>query len=286
MKVGVVGIGLIGGSFSLGIKKRRYNIEVVGIDKSTENLARAKELGIIDGSEDLEQAARTCDFLVLAIPVNAISSLLPRLLDWAGDHTAVVDFGSTKAPICEAVKDHPKRSHYISAHPIAGTEYSGPDAAFAELLEEKIMILCEEERSNPDKLFAFKELCKNLAMKMTKMDPVAHDLHLSYVSHLSHVTSFALSTTVLQKEQDEKSIFAMAGSGFASTVRLAKSNAAMWNPIFMHNKTNLSSAIGSYINQLKAFKQLLDEENLEGLEAFMTRANEIGDIIDNLTRKK
>ena len=286
MKIGIVGVGLIGGSFALGIKKRRFNLQVIGIDKEDKNLELAEELGLIDRGSTINDCIYELDYLILAIPVDAIKNLLPQILDKIPEKTTVVDFGSTKAPLCEAVRNHPKRSQYLAAHPIAGTEFSGPEAAFAELLEDKIMIFCEEELTDPERLLEFRGLCKNLAMRMTSMDPVEHDLHLSYVSHLSHVTSFALSSTVLEMEKDEKSIFAMAGSGFASTVRLAKSSSQMWSPIFKQNNKNLSKAIGEYIHELEKFKKALDENDYKALKEFMDRSNDIGRILSQIDIKK
>ncbi|UII20630.1 prephenate dehydrogenase [Fulvivirga ligni] len=282
MKIALVGVGLIGGSFALAVKRRRLNVEVVGVDKNIDNLEKAKELGIIDRYESLEEAVNQVDVVILAIPVDALTKLLPQVLDLVKDDQLIIDFGSTKEAVCLSVAEHKNRKCFVAAHPMAGTEYSGPQAAFSTLFEDKIMILCEQERSGEVQLNLFHEICKNLAMKVVSMTPKDHDLHIAYVSHLSHISSFALSTTVLEKEKDEKHIFAMAGSGFASTVRLAKSSPEMWSPIFVQNQNNLSGALETYIKQLSSFKELLDKKNAEEMNEFMKEANKIRPIIDGI----
>ncbi|UII26668.1 prephenate dehydrogenase [Fulvivirga maritima] len=282
MKIALVGVGLIGGSFALAVKRRRLHVEVIGVDKNSDNIQKALQLGIIDGEASLEEAVKQSDVVILAIPVDALTSLLPQVMDLVDDGQLVIDFGSTKGAVCTAVEDHPKRHCFVAAHPMAGTEYSGPEAAFSTLFEDKIMILCEEEKSGDEQLNLFQEICKNLAMRVVNMTPKDHDLHIAYVSHLSHISSFALSTTVLAKEKDEKHIFAMAGSGFASTVRLAKSSPAMWSPIFRQNQKNLSGALDTYIAQLQQFKHVLDAKDAEAMESFMKEANKIRPIIDGI----
>ncbi|MBL3658678.1 prephenate dehydrogenase [Fulvivirga sediminis] len=282
MKIALVGVGLIGGSFSLAVKRRRLHVEVIGVDKNSDNIKSALRLGIIDREASLGDAIKQSDVVILAIPVDALTSLLPQVLDMVDDHHLVIDFGSTKGAVCASVVAHPKRKCFVAAHPMAGTEYSGPEAAFSTLFEDKIMILCEEEKSGEKQLNLFQEICKNLAMRVVTMKPEDHDLHIAYVSHLSHISSFALSTTVLAKEKDEKHIFAMAGSGFASTVRLAKSSPAMWSPIFRQNQENLSGALETYIAHLQKFKKALDAQDAEIMVGFMKEANKIRPIIDGI----
>jgi len=282
MKIALVGVGLIGGSFVLGLKRTMPHLQVVGIDQNAENLIQAKALGIIDSSDTLEHAVQTTDCTILAVPVDAIVHLLPRVLDLANaDHT-VIDFGSTKAAICGSVKDHAKRACFIAAHPIAGTEYSGPKAAFAELFDNKVMITCEEELSGKQQLALYHQCCASMQMQMRSMDPKSHDLHLAFVSHLSHISSFALGKTVLKKEESEQHIFDMAGSGFASTVRLAKSSPEMWGPIFKHNKENLLDGLNTYIQELERFKALLTSMDEEAMLAYMKEANKIREIVDRI----
>ncbi len=282
MKIGLVGLGLIGGSFALGLKEKIENLEVLGVDQNTDHLFKAKELGIIDEISTLDEICRQVDVIILSIPVNAIRQVLPRILDQVNGNQLVVDFGSTKKAICDSVRHHSKRQHFVAAHPIAGTEYSGPQAAFKELFEEKVMITCEQELSGQNQLVVFNELCSHLDMKMRFMTAEVHDLHLAFVSHLSHITSFALSNTVLDKKDTESHIFDMAGSGFASTVRLAKSSPDMWAPIFQENKAHLLEGIDEYIAQLQSFKESLEDGNEEELRAFMQKANMIKETVDQL----
>ncbi len=283
MKLALVGVGLIGGSFVLGLKRSLPDLEVIGVDLNEDNLTQAKGLGIIDRTAALEHAVQQADCTILAIPVDGIVELLPQVLDLANaDHT-VIDFGSTKAAICDAVKDHPKRACFVAAHPIAGTEYSGPKAAFAELFDQKVMITCQEELSGQKQLSLYNQYCESLQMQMRKMDPLSHDLHLAFVSHLSHITSFALGKTVLKKEETEAHIFDMAGSGFASTVRLAKSSPEMWAPIFKHNQANLLDGLNTYIEELEQFKKLLEGKDEKGMADFMKEANQIRSIVDRIS---
>lgn len=283
MKITLVGVGLIGGSFVLGLKRTMPELHVIGVDQNPENLKEAQALGIIDSSGELEDAIQKSDCTILAIPVDAIVKLLPKVLDLANaDHT-VIDFGSTKAAICQSVKEHPNRACFVAAHPIAGTEYSGPKAAFAELFVNKVMITCEEGLSGKSQLDTYHQFCTALNMQMRSMEAEAHDLHLAFVSHLSHITSFALSKAVLKKEEDEQHIFDMAGSGFASTVRLAKSSPDMWAPIFKHNKENLLDGLNTYIKELEEFKALLAQLDEEGMKEFMTEANKIRAIVDQIS---
>lgn len=282
MKLGIVGVGLIGGSFALGLKKAIPDMEVLGVDLNRENLSKAIELGVIDQISDLESVCSIADVIVLSIPVNAIKSVLPSVLDQVSNNQLVLDFGSTKKAICDAVKDHPKRASFLAAHPIAGTEYSGPESAFADLFNEKVMISCEEELTGGSQRTLFHELCGHFNMSMRQMTAEAHDLHLAFVSHLSHITSFALSNTVLEKKDTEDHILDMAGSGFASTVRLAKSSPAMWAPIFEENKSHLLEGLTSYIEQLQSFKTSLENGDESALKAFMDKANQIKEIVDRL----
>jgi prephenate dehydrogenase len=219
---------------------------------------------------------------VLAIPVDAILDTIAYVLDRIREGAVLVDFGSTKEPVCRAVAAHPKRGRFVAAHPIAGTEHSGPRAAFASLLRRNVMILCERERSDVDAIDLIEVLCGDLEMPVHVMDPAEHDLHLAYVSHLSHISSFALGLTVLEKEKDETTIFHMAGSGFSSTARLAKSSPQMWAPIFGQNRRNISAALDHYIRMLQHFREIIDAGDDREATELMTRANEIRRILDRI----
>ncbi|WP_299128033.1 prephenate dehydrogenase [uncultured Winogradskyella sp.] len=277
----VIGVGLIGGSFALDIKKHNPEATIYGIDKNDAYLDEALSLGVIDKKakiEDLEKA----DVVIVTVPVDATLDVLPKVLDEISDKAIVFDAGSTKVDICLKVKHHPKRRNFLAAHPIAGTEHSGPNAAIHGLYKNKTNIICEVEET------AFKlqekalKLFSDLGMRIRYMNPKAHDKHIAYVSHLSHISSFMLGKTVIDKEKNERDIFDMAGSGFESTVRLAKSSPAMWTPIFKQNKTNVIETLNEYINNLKHFKQLMENEDFEAVYNEMQKTNHIKDILNGI----
>ena len=278
MKISFVGIGLMNGSLSLDLRRLYPDVVLEGISRKETTLDRALALGLIHQKGSLD-TLDTSEIVFVSIPVAAIASLLPQILDAVGENTLVIDFGSTKEAICEAVKNHPKRNQFLAAHPIAGTEFSGPDAATPNLYDGKTIIMCESEQTRSDLLQRAEVLVKKLNMVVRHMDPVAHDKHIAYVSHLSHITSFMLGKTVLEKETDEQNIFDMAGSGFASTVRLAKSSPEMWMPIFIQNKHNVLESLKEYISNLNTFKDKLEAEDVEELLAEMKDINKIGTIL-------
>ncbi|WP_296384212.1 prephenate dehydrogenase [Winogradskyella sp.] len=277
----VIGVGLIGGSFALDIKKLDPSSTILGIDKNESHLDEAIEIGVIDEKAKLEDLQKA-DLVIVAIPVDAALNVLPEVLNHVSDNTIVFDAGSTKEEICLKVKDHPKRRNYLAVHPIAGTEYSGPSAAIHGLYKSKTNIICEVEET------AFKlqekalRLFSELGMRIRYMNPKAHDKHIAYVSHLSHISSFMLGKTVIDKEKNERDIFDMAGSGFESTVRLAKSSPAMWTPIFEQNKTNVIETLDEYINNLKHFKKLMEDGDFEAVYKEMETTNHIKDILNGI----
>lgn len=277
MKITVVGLGLIGGSLALSLKG--FQTHIIGVDKKEEHKKMALELGIVDEILSLDEAVKISDLIILAIPVDAARNLLPRILDLITQKAVVVDMGSTKYGICQKVKKHPKRENFVASHPIAGTEYSGPAAAFSSLFTGKTTIICEKEKSTPWAVELVEKMYKILDMKIVYMQAEEHDLHISYVSHLSHISSFTLGLTVLDIKKNEKNILNMAGSGFASTVRLAKSSPEMWNPIFQQNKKHVVNALDAYIERLVEFKNNIETDNYNKLHNMMTEANKIGKII-------
>jgi prephenate dehydrogenase len=286
MNVCIVGLGLLGGSTALGLKAKDSSYRIIGVDSNRDHAARALVGEIADKIMTLEQGVESADIVILATPVNVIIEQLPRVLDLLPRNAVVTDLGSTKEQICLAVDQHPKRGQYVAAHPIAGTERSGPDAAFPELLYHKQMILCDRERSDIEALELVENVFKlKLDMQISYMSAEAHDRHIAYVSHLSHISSFALSTTVLEKEKDEQSIFAMAGSGFSSTVRLAKSSADMWSPIFTQNTRNVSQALDAYIKNLQAFKKIIDAQDEEGSHRLINDANDIRRVLSGIEKE-
>jgi prephenate dehydrogenase len=280
MKVSFVGIGLMNGSLSLDLQRLYPDAVMQGISRKEATLSCALDLGLIHETGDLDQL-QDADWVFVSIPVAAIAALLPRILDAIGEQTLVVDFGSTKAAICEAVKLHPKRAQFLAAHPIAGTEHSGPDAAVPELYKGKTIMLCDTAHTRVALLDKAKKVFGQLGMNIREMDPVEHDKHIAYVSHLSHITSFMLGKTVLEKETNEQNIFDMAGSGFASTVRLAKSSPEMWMPIFAQNKHNVLESLTEYISNLNAFKDKLTADAHAELLAEMKDINKIKSILEH-----
>ena len=285
MKISIIGIGLLGGSYALNLREKYPNMHFVGVDTSDVHGRLAVAKGIVDEILPFEQAVSQSDLVVLAVPVDLIVSLLPRVLDLLPDYGTVLDLGSTKQLVCEAANAHPRRARFVAAHPMAGTENSGPSAAFRELLPQKNVIICDRDLSHPDSLALVEALFRDIGMKLHYMTPEEHDLHLAYVSHLSHVSAFALGYTVLEKEKDEQNIFDMASTGFSSTVRLAKSSPAMWAPIFDQNRENLSRALGDYIEFLQLYKTFIDNRDTAASFDFMQRANDIRRILSGIDKK-
>ena len=285
MTLSIIGIGLLGGSLALAIREKYPKIRFVGVDASPVNGQLALAKGIVDEVLPLVEAVSQSTLVVLATPVNTIVDLLPRVLDHLPPGATVLDLGSTKELICSVADAHPKRAQFVAAHPMAGTENSGPGAAFRELLSGKNLIICDREKSHPDSLTLAESLFRDVGMRLFYMTPQEHDLHLAYVSHLSHISAFALGLTVLEKEKDEQAIFDMASTGFSSTVRLAKSSPQMWAPIFDQNRANVSDALAAYIEFLQQFKQVIDDQNVATSLDFMQRANVIRRVLDGMEKR-
>ena len=282
MKIGIIGVGLIGGSLALSAREHIPDVEIYGSNRSETNLQKSLDLGLIDFRLD-DSMIKQMDIILLAIPVDGAMDRLVDLLDEVNDNALIMDFGSTKSAICQQVALHSKRGQFLATHPIAGTEYSGPAAALSDLFKDKIQILCEIQKTRPDLLEWAQDWFKKIGMKLREMDPVEHDQHITYVSHLSHITSYMLGKTVMEKEKDQSAIFDMAGSGFSSTVRLAKSSPNMWVPIFKQNKENISKTLSQYINNLNQFKQLLDADKFDELHEQILEINKIRLILEGIT---
>lgn len=274
----IVGVGLIGGSVALKCRSVGMTDWIVGVDNNVEHCREALELGLVDEILPLDQAIKKSDIIILAVPVGALASLLPEVLNQV-DMQVVIDMGSTKSMLAALVHDHPKRGRFVAAHPMWGTEYSGPSAAVEHAFEHKAVILCDTNQSDADAVEKAHELFRGLSMRIIEMDATSHDLHAAYVSHISHITSFALANTVLEKEREDDAIFEMASAGFESTVRLAKSNPDMWTPILMQNRENVLDVLNEHISQLRKFKSCLEKENWDYLHELMTNANQIRRII-------
>lgn len=286
MKTAVIGLGLIGGSMAIDLRRAGVATVLIGVDKSAANCRRAVELGLVDTIAELQDAVADADLVITAIPVNAIKSVVLQVLDHISGSAVVVDTGSTKSSICRAIEKHSRRSQFVAAHPLAGTENSGPDAALSGLFAQKTNIICEKERSSGHALQVAGEIFSALEMRTIFMDPVEHDKHVAYVSHLSHVSAFLLGQTVLDMEKDEKNIFNLAGSGFASTVRLAKSSPDMWAPIFEQNAEYLSQALLEYIMHLQKFQYHLMKRDVNELHRIMTSANHIRKVLEGMDVKQ
>ncbi|AZB35886.1 prephenate dehydrogenase [Chryseobacterium bernardetii] len=279
MKISIIGVGLIGGSMALKLREKNIASFIYGIDNSQQHISEALDLKIIDAGADLKQGIKDSDLIILAIPVDAARKLLPSVLDLVSDQQTVMDAGSTKAGIVAAVKNHPKRSRFVAFHPMWGTENNGPKSAIAESFAGKAGVICNKEESAEDALNVVENIVNALEMHTIYMNAEDHDIHTAYISHISHITSYALANTVLEKEREEETIFQLASSGFSSTVRLAKSHPEMWVPIFKQNKENVLDVLNEHITQLRKFKSALEKENFEYLEELITNANRIRGIL-------
>ncbi|AZA54099.1 prephenate dehydrogenase [Chryseobacterium sp. G0201] len=280
MKISIIGVGLIGGSIALKLRQKGIIDFIYGIDNNNEHLNQALDLKIIDAKVDLEYGIKNSDLIIVAIPVDAARKILPSVLDLISDNQTVMDAGSTKAGIVDAVKDHPKRSRFVAFHPMWGTENNGPKSAISESFSGKAGVICNKEESAEDALHLVEKIIESLDMHLIYMNAEAHDVHTAYISHISHITSYALANTVLEKEREEDTIFQLASSGFSSTVRLAKSHPEMWVPIFKQNKENVLDVLNEHISQLRKFKAALEKENYEYLGELISNANKIRGILD------
>jgi prephenate dehydrogenase len=286
MKTTIIGPGLIGGSIAIDLRKTGMAAKIVGVESNSAHAKKAIELGLVDEILSLEDAVKVSELIITSIPVNVIKPVLLRVMDLISDDAIVIDTGSTKSQICKAIASHPRRAQFVATHPIAGTENSGPTAAFSGLFKGKTNIICEQEKSSVRALEVADEIFSRLEMRTIFMEPVEHDKHVAYVSHLSHVSSFLLGQTVLDIEKDEKNIFNLAGSGFASTVRLAKSSPDMWAPIFEQNAEFLSQALLEYIMHLQKFQYYLMKRDVKELHNIIVEANRIRNVLDGIELKQ
>ncbi len=280
MKISFIGLGLIGGSMAIRLRKVGFAKQLWGLDQNPDHAHRALELGLVDKLVQLDQLVSESDLIVLSIPVDRARETLPLVMETVPDTTVVMDVGSTKQGICAIARDMPNRELFVASHPIAGTENFGPDAAIPDLFGGKVTILCDTHLSNSSAVGRVEQLYNELGMSILYMGSREHDLHVAYVSHLSHISSFNLGLTVLEIEKSEKAIFDLAGSGFDSTVRLAKSSPEMWAPIFNQNSEYLVEALEAYIDNLNKFKSLIEDRDTTKLVTLMTKANEIRRVLD------
>ncbi|QQR97292.1 MAG: prephenate dehydrogenase [Sphingobacteriales bacterium] len=279
MNVVIFGLGLIGGSVAKDLRQRNFASKLIGVGRSEATNKVALDLGLVDKILPKDEAIKQADLIILTVPVNALVDELKYVLDNIEAHQVVTDMGSTKGIIIDAIKNHPKRKRYVSSHPMAGTENSGPTAAIYNLFDNKVCIICDKENSDADAVQTVEALYQCLKMNIKYMDAYQHDIHAAYVSHISHISSFVLAAAVLEKEVNEKAILEMAGGGFESTVRLAKSSPDMWAPIFMQNKENIIEVMDTYINKMQHFRDLIKKDEYDELKAFMKDANQIKKIL-------
>jgi len=278
MKVCIIGLGLMGGSMAIDLKKRNFATHIVGYDKSELHAKTAQNLGIVDELMELDEAVASSELVILAIPADATAEVLPKVLDLI-DKQVVTDVCSIKGNLAEKIKYHQKRSNYVAAHPMAGTEYTGPWAAKSALFDGKAVILCDVENSSEEAVHTVRNMYDHLHMRPVYMNSYNHDVHAAYISHISHISSFALALTVLDKEKNEKNIFDLSSGGFDSTVRLAKSSSDMWTPIFVQNADNIITVLDTYISKLQGFKEAIEENNKTSINQLITKANKIKKVL-------
>lgn len=281
MTVTVVGVGLIGGSLMIDLRKRGFAQKIIGVESNVQHRNIAQLCGLIDETDTLENAVNRSDLIILSTPVDSNCEMLPVILDMIqGTGKVVTDMGSTKGRMAKVSENHPGRGRYVALHPMAGTEFSGPLAAIGKLFDYKNAIICDPERSDIDALSVIERMLDILNMRKVYMDSADHDTHVAYVSHISHITSFSLALSVLEKEREKQNILTLAGGGFESTVRLAKSSGDTWAPIFLENAKFIVEVIDTYIEKMNLFKKLILERNEDGLKTLMEEANKIRKILN------
>lgn len=278
MTINIIGLGLIGGSLAITLKENGFADLIIGTDVNSQSEDKALRRRIIDEALPLKEAIAKSDIIIISTPVDAMKSLLPLILEEV-DKQVVMDVGSTKETLMDAIKDHPKRGRFVATHPMAGTEFSGIEAAVPNLFDRKYTVICDEENSDKDAVESIEKLYQSIPMKIARLDAKSHDIHTAYISHISHISSFALALTVLEKEADEEKIFELASSGFGSTVRLAKSSPDMWVPIFRQNRDNVLDVLDEHINTLSRFRSLLIKKDFSKFYQLIEEANSIKKIL-------
>ncbi|MBO7187978.1 MAG: prephenate dehydrogenase [Tidjanibacter sp.] len=279
MVTAIIGTGLIGGSFALCLREQGLAERIIGVERSASHASRAVELGIVDEVAPLDEAIATADLIVIATPVDSIPTLAVKVLNKIAPHQTVIDVGSIKEELCEMISQHPARGRFVATHPMWGTEHSGPEAAMRGAFAGRRVVICERERSDSDALQLVEDIYRKVGMTPIYMGAEEQDVHCAYISHISHITSFALALTVLEKEREEEHIFDLASAGFESTVRLAKSAPETWTPIFLRNKYNVLDVLGEHIHQLQVLRKMIERDDAEGLTDAMRHANSIRRIL-------
>ncbi len=276
----IIGLGLIGGSFALSLREHKLSDKILGYDASAANLSRALELGLIDQAAEMDEGVEEADLILLATPVDITPILATKVLNRVRPDQIVIDMGSIKEELCEVISMHTNRARFVATHPMWGTENSGPDAAEKGAFKGRTVVICEKDRSDSDAVAKMEDIYTTIGMPIIYMEAEEHDLHVAYISHISHITSFALALTVLEKEREEQHIFSLAGGGFESTVRLAKSSASTWVPILMRNKYNVLDVLREHIHQLQVMRKAIEADDREALINMMGKANSIKKIIE------
>lgn len=277
--VAIIGLGLIGGSLAISLRDKKLCDRILGVESNADHAKIALDMNLVDEIVTLDDAIGRADFLVIAIPVNLVPLVAVKILNRATKCQVVIDMGSTKSELCDVIKMHPNRGRFVATHPMWGTEDSGPNAAVKDAFIGRVVVFCDSEKSDPEALEVATRLYNALEMPIKQMESEEHDIHAAYVSHISHITSFALALTVLEKELEQDHILDLAGGGFDSTVRLAKSSPAMWSPIFMQNKYNVLDVLREHIHQLQLLRKMIEKDDVEGLQAAMKKANQIKKIL-------
>lgn len=279
MTISIIGIGLIGGSLAISLKENGFATRIIGVDINPDNIDKAYRRRLIDADMPLNEAIAQSDLIIVATPVDSMTKVIPLVLDQINNKQVVIDVGSTKVPILEAIQNHPMRRRFVATHPMAGTEYSGPEAAVPNLFNHKYTVLCNVAESDADAVKIVEDLYHSIPMNITHFESVEHDVHTAYISHISHISSFALALTVLAKEKDAERIFELASTGFSSTVRLAKSSPDTWIPIFRQNRDNVLDVLDEHISQLSQFRSLLIKKDFDTFHKLISEANQIRKII-------
>lgn len=274
----IIGLGLIGGSMALRLKTNNPSIKFLGVDANESHAKKALELGLVQEIVNLEDGIKSAELIILAVPVNAAVTLLPKIMPLI-ENKILMDAGSTKQSICNLANTLPNRKRFVATHPMWGTEFSGPEAATNNSFAGTTAVICNDSETDEDALACVQKLYLNLGMRLMFMPADDHDLHAAYISHVSHISSFALANTVLKKEKEARNIFEMASAGFESTVRLAKSNEAMWVPIFLQNQTYVIDVLNEHIKQLMLFKESIETKNEKQLSSLIIQANTIKRIL-------
>ncbi len=276
MNIGIIGLGLMGGSLGLELKKVPNKYVILGYDHNLEHQKDALKLGLVDKVTNNLSNIKECDVIVLTIPVDAIIEISKNLKDIKEEST-IIDFGSSKEKIDKAI---PKeiRKNFVTAHPMTGTEKFGPTAAIEGLYDDKVMVVCNKEKSGNLQNRVALEIFSDINAKVVFMEAKEHDKHVAFISHMPHAVSYAIANSVMKQENPEN-IIALAGGGFKSMSRIAKSSPKMWEDIFRQNRTNMLKSLDIFNKEMKLCQELIEKEEWEKLHLWMSSANRLHSIL-------